>query len=100
MKMASSGTGSQQLVPFTREDAEKFIDALTFIREMSKRGAKYRKTAAELLIKLNNLSWPPEGPVKAPKQVSLKPSELKLLRDLRDTYNIETVYFKGWHVPD
>ena len=99
-RITAPGTTSQQLVLVTKPDSEKLKDALVFVKAMSARKAD-KKRASEILIKLDRLDdsqWT-TGKKKTPKQISLKPAELRMIGQLRDVYDIKLDFLGHWHIP-
>jgi hypothetical protein len=86
----SSGSASLKLVAVSYKDTQKLDDALVFIKSMSTKKLE-KKAASEVLIKLKRLNWT-DANEQSPKQIALKPSEMRLLDSLKDTYDIELDY--------
>jgi len=93
-----------QLVNLTQEDVAQLKDALQFIKESSSKenlhGRNDRKVASETIMVLDRkgTDWNSETQYK---QFALKPNQLRLIADIRDTYKMElSPQIAEWQVPN
>ena len=83
------GGGASVIVSISQADSDKLRDALVFIKGMSK-NKNDKKFSAEILTKLDRLNWGEDSVVGTyPKQLFLKPAEMRMLDSLKDIYSLE-----------
>jgi hypothetical protein len=90
----SSG-GKLQIVPVTFGDAEELRGALRIVKEKATR-KNDKATARSIIMKLDRLektypSWKEEKE-GYPQQVLLKPSEVEMVRGLRNAFKMKLDY--------